>query len=69
MKYAPSSAASCLKSQGSSTSPHGPGGKVPRPADGKGAGMGYGPAKAASCLKDWGRESDAPNNAGRTKPY
>lgn len=71
MKYAPSSAASCLKSQGSSTTPHGPGGKVPRPMDsvGKGGGMGYSPKTAAHCLDEWGRAKDAPGNAGPQKSY
>lgn len=64
-------AMACLNSQGRSTSPHGPGGAPPKPADsvGKGAGMGYHPAKAASCLNEWGREKDAPDNHGPHKSY
>lgn len=51
MKYAPSSAASCLKSQGSSTTPHGPGGKVPSSKDGvRVSGMGHSAAKVSSIL-------------------
>lgn len=67
MKYAPSSAASCLVSQGKATTPHGPGGMPPKPMDsvGKGAGMGYHPAKAASCLDDW--DHKAPYNGGEGK--
>ncbi len=46
--FKPAAAASCLKSQGSSTTPHGPGGKVPMAKDSvSGAGMGYNPGKAS----------------------
>ena len=67
MKYSPSSAASCLSGQGKSTTPHGPGGKVPKPMDsiGKGAGMGYHPSKAASVLD--GMDHKAPHNGGEGK--
>lgn len=68
MKYAPASAAACLKSQGSATKPHSAGQLPPGPVGGRGgAGMGYGPAKAAGHLGGLGREKSAPSNSGPMK--
>jgi len=63
MRYNPSHAASCIKSQGSAGSPHGAGGKPPKPADSiRGGGMGYSPSKAASVV-----DRAAPANGGKSR--
>lgn len=65
MTYNPASAAKNLKSQGSSTTPHGSGGKPAAPKDSvRGSGMGHSPGKAGSVLN-----RQAPANNGPMKSY